>query len=155
MAILQQTTVTSYDANVTASASTIICTNPTSVQQWAGFVGVQTPYYDTVNNYADILSTNSGFTWVVGFIAMPANQSYNTSHAFWFALSRYGLQFNWLTNDGLLGLSRYQDPGNADISHLRITNLYNASWAYGNYHINATIFTPSNSISSTYLTRMN
>lgn len=155
MAILQPTTVTTYDANVSATAETILCSNPSSVQQWAGFVGVQTPYYDSYNNYANILSNTGGYTWIVGFIAMPANQSYNTSHSFWFALSRYGLEYNWLTNDSLLGLSRYQDPNNPDINYLRITNLYNAYWAYGNYHINATIFTPNNSISSSYLTRIN
>lgn len=155
MASLQGTTVTTYTASTSASASTIVCTNSSSVQQWSGFVGVQTPYYDPTGNYADILANTDGYNWVVGYVAIPANQSYNTSHAFWFALSRYGLEYTWLENDNLMGLSRYQDPNNPNINYLRVTNTYNASWAYAYYHVNVNVFTPNSSITSSYLTRVN
>ena len=155
MANLQTTTATNFTVSTSSTAATIRCSNSISVQQWAGFVGIQTPYYDPSGNFANVFANTAGYTWITGYIAVPANQSYNTSHAFYFALSRYGLDYTWTFNDGLLGLSLYQDPTNPNINYLRMTNNYNASWAYGNYHLNMTVFTPVNAISSSYLTRVN
>jgi len=157
MASLQATTVTIYSATTSATASTILNTTASSVQQWAAYVGVPTPYNSALN-YADLIGNNNGYAWIMGHVSIPANQSYNSCHDFWFALSRYGIKTSFAsTNDGLLGLSHYQDPGNANINYLRITNNYNASWAYGNYHVCATIFTGSanNSVISSVLTRIN
>jgi hypothetical protein len=157
MASLQGTTVTTFNATTSATASSIWNTSSGSVQQWAGYVGVPTPYNSNLN-YADLIGNNNGYAWIMGHVSIPANQSYNSCHDFWFALSRYGIKTSFVTtNDGLLGLSHYQDPGNANINYLRITNNYNASWAYGNYHVCATIFTGSanNSVISSVLTRIN
>lgn len=155
MASLQGTTVTTFNATTSTTASTIINTKAGSVQQWAGFVGVPTPYYDPTGNYADILGNTNGYGWIVGYVSCPANQSYNTAHDFWFALSLYGLKYGFgVTNDGLMGVSTWTS-GNT--SYLRITNTYNAPWAYGNYHVNVTVFTgnTNTAITSSYLTRIN
>ena len=157
MASLQGTTVTTYNATTSASANTILNTSVGSVQQWAGYVGVPTPY-NSASNYADILYNTNGYAWIVGYVSIPANQSYNSTHDFWFALSRYGIKTTTgATFDGLMTLSHFQDPGNVNINYLRVTNTYNASWAYGNYHVCATIFTGSSnsSVISSYLTRIN
>lgn len=154
MASLQASTTTSLTTD-SSTAGSIICTNSSSVQQWSGYAGVPTPYYDPFGNYVNIFANTGGYAWVTGFVAVPANQSYNTNHAFYFALSRYGLEYTWCFNDGLMGLSVYQDPSDANINYLRVTNLYNASWAYAHYHFNVTVFTPSNSITSSILTRIN
>ena len=158
MASLHGTTVTTFNATPSATASSILNTSAGSVQQWAGYVGVPTPYYEPSNNFTNLIGNNNGYAWIMGHVSIPANQSYNSCHDFWFALSRYGIKTSFVTtNDGLLGLSHYQDPGNANINYLRITNNYNASWAYGNYHVCATIFTGSanNSVISSVLTRIN
>jgi len=154
MASLQGTTVTTYNATTSASANTILNTSVGSVQQWAGYVGVPTPY-NSASNYADILYNTNGYAWIVGYVSMPANQSYNTAHDFWFALSLYGLKYTFgVTNDGLMGLSTYTSGNN---SYLRVTNNYNASWAYANYHCNVTVFcgSSSSSVASSVLTRVN
>jgi hypothetical protein len=155
MASLQGTTSTTLSATASITADTILCTTAGSVQQWSGYVGIQTPYYDPSNNYADVLYNTNGYGWIMGYISCPANQSYNSSHEFWFALSLYGLKTQTgPTWDGLLGLSTWTSGNN---SYLRFTNLYNASWAYGNYHVNATVFTgnSNSSIASSILTRVN
>ena len=157
MASLQTTNVTTFSATTSASASSILNSAVGSVQQWAGYVGVPTPYNSALN-YADLIGNNNGYAWIMGHVSIPANQSYNSCHDFWFALSRYGIKTSFAsTNDGLLGLSHYQDPGNANINYLRITNNYNASWAYGNYHVCLTVFAGSanNSVISSVLTRIN
>jgi hypothetical protein len=154
MAALQGTTVTTYNATTSASANTILNTSVGSVQQWAGYVGVPTPY-NSASNYADILYNTNGYAWIVGYVSMPANQSYNTAHDFWFALSLYGLKYTFgVTNDGLMGLSTYTSGNN---SYLRVTNNYNAPWAYANYHCNVTVFCGSSSsaVASSVLTRVN
>ena len=158
MASLQGTTVTTFNATTSASASTILNSAVGSVQQWSGYVGVPTPHFEPSNNFANLIGNNNGYAWIMGYVSIPANQSYNTTHDFWFALSRYGIKTIWgATNDGLLGLSHYQDPNNVNINYLRITNNYNASWAYGHYHVCATIFTggANNSVISSVLTRIN
>lgn len=158
MASLQGTTVTTYNATTQASASTILNTSNNSIQQWAGYVGVPTPYYEPSNNFVNLIGNNNGYSWIMGYVSIPANQSYNTAHDFHFALSRYGLKASfYTTNDGLMGLSHYQDPNNANINYLRITNNYNASWAYGNYHVNVTVFSPNcnSCVISSVLTRIN
>lgn len=158
MASLQTTTVTTLSATTSATATSILNTSAGSVQQWAGYVGVPTPYYEPSNNFTNLIGNNNGYVWIMGYISIPANQSYNTTHDFWFALSRYGLKtLIGATNDGLLGLSHYQDPGNVNINYLRITNNYNAYWAYGHYHVCATVFTGNvnNSVISSVLTRIN
>ena len=58
MASLQATTVTTYSATTSATASTILNTTASSVQQWAGYVGVPTPY-NSVLNYADLIGNNN------------------------------------------------------------------------------------------------
>lgn len=154
MASLQSTTVTTYNATTSASANTILNTTAGSIQQWAGYVGVPTPY-NSSSNYADILYNTNGYAWIVGYVSIPANQSYNTAHDFWFALSLYGLKYSWgVTNDGLMSLSTYTSGNN---SYLRVTNTYNASWAYANYHVNVTVFTgnSNSSVASSVLTRVN
>ena len=158
MATLLSTTGTTISATTSATASTVLNTTAGSIQQWAGYVGVQTPYNDPVNNYVNLIGNTNGYAWIIGYISAPANQSYNSSHDFWFALSRYGIKTNaGSTFDGLMSLSHYQEPSNPNINYLRLTNTYNASWAYGNYHICATIFTgtDSNCIISSHLTRIN
>ena len=156
MASLQATTVTTYSATTSATASTILNTTAGSVQQWAGYVGVPTPYYEPSNNFVNLIGNNNGYAWITGYVSIPANQSYNSTHDFWFALSRYGIKTTTgATFDGLMTLSHFQDPGNVNINYLRVTNTYNASWAYGNYHLNMTVFTPVNAITSSYLTRVN
>jgi hypothetical protein len=158
MANLQTTTVTTYNATTQASASTILNTSNNSIQQWAGYVGVQTPYYDSVNNFVNLIGNNNGYSWIMGYVSIPANQSYNSAHDFYFALSRYGIKTTASTTfDGLMSLSHYQDPNNANINYLRVTNTYNASWAYGNYHVNVTVFSPNcnNCVISPVLTRIN
>lgn len=158
MASLQGTTVTTFNATTSASASSILNSAVGSVQQWAGYVGVPTPYYEPSNNFVNLIGNNNGYAWIMGYISIPANQSYNSCHDFWFALSRYGLKtLAGATFDGLMSLSHYQDPNNVDINYLRLTNTYNASWAYGNYHVCATVFTGSanNSVISSVLTRIN
>jgi hypothetical protein len=158
MASLQATTVTTYSATTSATASTILNTTAGSVQQWAGYVGVPTPYYEPSNNFVNLIGNNNGYAWITGYVSIPANQSYNSTHDFWFALSRYGIKTTTgATFDGLMTLSHFQDPGNVNINYLRVTNTYNASWAYGNYHVCATIFTGSSnsSVISSYLTRIN
>ena len=158
MASLQGTTVTTYSATTSATASTILNTTAGSVQQWAGYVGVPTPYYEPSNNFVNLIGNNNGYAWITGYVSIPANQSYNSTHDFWFALSRYGIKTTTgATFDGLMTLSHFQDPGNVNINYLRVTNTYNASWAYGNYHVCATIFTGSanNSVISSVLTRIN
>jgi hypothetical protein len=158
MASLLGTTGTTINIPTSISATHILNNSVSSVQQWAGYVGVPTPYYEPSNNFVNLLGNNNGYAWIVGYLSIPANQSYNSCHDFWFALSRYGVKIlAGATNDGLLTLSHYQDPGNANINYIRLTNTYNASWAYGNYHICATVFTgsASNSIISSYLTRIN
>lgn len=158
MATLQATTVTTFNATTSATASTILNTSVGSVQQWAGYVGVQTPYYDPVNNYVDLIGNNNGYAWIMGYISMPANQSYNSTHDFWFAVSRYGIKTaTGSTFDGLMSFSHYQDPNNVNINYLRVFNTYNESWAYGNYHVCATVFTGSsnNSVISSALIRIN
>lgn len=158
MASLQGTSGTVINVSTSATATSILNTSTSSVQQWAGYVGVPTPYYEPSNNFVNLLGNNNGYAWIVGYLSIPANQSYNSCHDFWFALSRYGVKIlAGSTNDGLLTLSHYQDPNNANINYIRLTNTYNASWAYGNYHICATVFTGSanNSIISSYLTRIN
>jgi len=158
MASLQNTTVTTFNATTSASASSILNNAVGSVQQWAGYVGVPTPYYEPSNNFANLIGNNNGYAWIMGYVSIPANQSYNTAHDFWFALSRYGIKTTFAaTNDGLLGLSHFQDPGNANINYLRITNLYNVPWGYGHYHVCVTVFTGSanNSVISSVLTRIN
>jgi len=158
MASLQATTVTTLSATTSATASSILNTSAGSVQQWAGYVGVPTPFFEPSNNFVNLIGNNNGYAWITGYISIPANQSYNSSHDFWFALSRYGLKtLAGSTFDGLMTLSHFQDPGNVNINYLRLTNTYNASWAYGNYHVCATIFSGStnNSIISSVLTRIN
>lgn len=155
MANLQSTNVPTYNATTSITANTILNTSAGSVQQWAGYVGIQTPYYDPSGNYADILYNTNGYAWIMGYISCPANQSYNSGHDFWFALSLYGLKtLAGCTFDGLMTLSTWTSGNN---SYLRLTNTYNASWAYGNYHVNATIFTgnSNSSVASSYLTRVN
>jgi hypothetical protein len=95
MANLQTTTATNFTVSTSSTAATIRCSNSISVQQWAGFVGIQTPYYDPTGNFANVFANTAGYTWITGYIAVPANQSYNTNHAFYFALSRYGLDYTW------------------------------------------------------------
>lgn len=158
MASLQTTTVTTLSATTSATASSILNTSAGSVQQWAGYVGVPTPFDQPSNNFVNLLGNNNGYAWIVGYISIPANQSYNSTHDFWFALSRYGLKtLAGSTFDGLMTLSHVQDSGNVNINYLRLTNTYNASWAFGNYHVCATIFTGStnNSVISSHLTRIN
>ena len=141
MASLQATTVTTLSATTSATASSILNTSVGSVQQWAGYVGVPTPFYEPSNNFVNLIGNNNGYAWITGYISIPANQSYNSSHDFWFALSRYGIKtLTGSTFDGLMTFSHVQDSGNANINYLRITNTYNASWAYGNYHVCATVF---------------
>lgn len=155
MATLQATTATTFNATTSTSATTILNTSIGSIQQWSGYVGVPTPYYDPVNNYADILVNTNGYAWITGYVSCPANQSYNSSHDFWFALSLYGLRFAYgVTWDGLMSVSTWTSGNN---SYLRIINDYNAPWAYGNYHVNATVFSGNSntSITSSYLTRVN
>ncbi len=158
MASLQNTTVTTFNASTSASANSILNSAVGSVQQWAGYVGVPTPYYEPSNNFVNLIGNNNGYAWIMGYVSIPANQSYNTTHDFWFALSRYGIKTNTgATWDGLMSLSHYQDPNNANINYLRVTNTYNASWAYANYHVCVTVFTGSanNSVISSVLTRIN
>jgi hypothetical protein len=158
MASLQATTVTTLSATTSATASSILNTSAGSVQQWAGYVGVPTPFFEPSNNFVNLIGNNNGYSWITGYVSIPANQSYNSSHDFWFALSRYGLKtLAGSTFDGLMTLSHFQDPGNVNINYLRITNTYNASWAYGNYHVCATVFSGStnNSVISSVLTRIN
>jgi hypothetical protein len=158
MASLQATTVTTYSATTSATASTILNTTAGSVQQWAGYVGVPTPYYEPSNNFVNLIGNNNGYAWITGYVSIPANQSYNSTHDFWFALSRYGIKTTTgATFDGLMTLSHFQDPGNVNINYLRVTNTYNASWAFGNYHVCATVFSGSanNSVISSVLTRIN
>ena len=158
MASLQATTVTTLSATTSATASSILNTSVGSVQQWAGYVGVPTPFYEPSNNFVNLIGNNNGYAWITGYISIPANQSYNSSHDFWFALSRYGIKtLTGSTFDGLMTFSHVQDSGNANINYLRITNTYNASWAYGNYHVCATVFSGStnNSVISSVLTRIN
>jgi len=158
MASLQGTTVTTLNATTSATASYVLNSAVGSVQQWAGYVGVPTPYYEPSNNFVNLLGNNNGYAWIMGHVSIPANQSYNSCHDFWFALSRYGIKVNYgATFDGLMSISHFQDPNNANINYLRITNTYNASWAYGNYHVCATVFTGSanNSVISSVLTRIN
>jgi hypothetical protein len=155
MANLQTTTVTTFNATTSISASTVLNESTSSIQQWAGYVGIQTPNVDPVNNYADILVNTNGYAWINGYVSIPANQSYNTAHDFWFALSLYGLKIaTGVTWDGLMGVSTWTSGNN---SYLRITNNYNAPWAFGNYHVNVTAFTGNskNSITSSVLTRIN
>ena len=155
MANLQTTTVTTFNATTSISASTVLNESTSSIQQWAGYVGIQTPNVDPVNNYADILVNTNGYAWINGYVSIPANQSYNTAHDFWFALSLYGLKIaTGVTWDGLMGVSTWTSGNN---SYLRITNNYNAPWAFGNYHVNITAFTGNskNSITSSVLTRIN
>lgn len=155
MANLQTTTVTTFNATTSISANTVLNESTSSIQQWAGYVGIQTPNVDPVNNYADILVNTNGYAWINGYVSIPANQSYNTAHDFWFALSLYGLKIaTGVTWDGLMGVSTWTSGNN---SYLRITNNYNAPWAFGHYHVNVTAFTGSskNSITSSVLTRIN
>jgi hypothetical protein len=158
MASLQATTVTTYSATTSATASTILNTTAGSVQQWAGYVGVPTPYYEPSNNFVNLIGNNNGYAWITGYVSIPANQSYNSTHDFWFALSRYGIKTTTgATFDGLMTLSHFQDPGNVNINYLRVTNTYNASWAFGNYHVCVTVFSGSanTSVISSVLTRIN
>ena len=158
MAVLTTTTTTTLAPSTSASANTILCSSTSSIQQWAGYVFVVTPYYDAVNNYVDLIGNTNGYGWVTGIIEVGANQSYNSSHQFTFALSRYGIKtLNGPTFDSLMSLSHYQDPSNANTNYLRVTNTYNAAWANANYHFNCTIFTGSSNscITSSYLTRLN
>ena len=158
MASLQATTVTTYSATTSATASTILNTTSGSVQQWAGYVGVPTPYYEPSNNFVNLIGNNNGYAWITGYVSIPANQSYTSTHDFWFALFRYGIKTTTgATFDGLMTLSHYQDPGNVNINYLRVTNTYNASWAFGNYHVCVTVFSGSanNSVISSVLTRIN
>jgi hypothetical protein len=158
MAVLANSTVTTLTATTSATSNVILCTATSSIQQWAGQVGVQTPYYDPVNNYVDLLGNNNGYNWITGIVEVGAYQSYNSSHQFMFALSRYGVKTSTgPTFDGLMSLSHYQDPNNANINYLRVTNLYNASWAYGYYQFNCIIFSGSSSSSviSSVLSRIN
>ena len=158
MANLQASTATTYNATTQASASTILNTSNNSIQQWAGYVGVPTPHFEPSNNFVNLIGNNNGYSWILGYVSIPANQSYNTAHDFYFALSRYGVKATFAsTNDGLLGISHFQDPNNVNINYLRITNNYNASWAYGNYHVNVTVFSPNcnNCVISSVLTRIN
>jgi hypothetical protein len=155
MASLQGTTVTTLNATTSTSANTVLNTSVSSIQQWAGYVGIETPHFDSVNNYADILVNTNGYAWITGYVSIPANQSYNTAHDFWFALSLYGIKIaTGVTWDGLMGVSTWTSGNN---SYLRITNNYNAPWAFGNYHVNVTVFTGnSNSrVTSSLLTRIN
>lgn len=148
------TTLTNLTASTSLSANTILNSTVGSVQQWCGYVGVPTPY-NSSSNYADILYNTNGYAWILGYVSIPANQSYNTAHDFWFALSLYGLKYTWgVTNDGLMSLSTYTSGNN---SYLRVTNTYNASWAYANYHCNVTVFTgnSTSSVGSSVLTRVN
>lgn len=158
MAVLTTSTATTLTATTSATSNVILCTATSSIQQWAGYVGVQTPYYDPVNNYVDLIGNTNGYGWITGIVEVGANQSYNSSHQFMFALSRYGIKTaTGPTWDGLMSLSHYQDPGNANINYLRVTNTYNASWAYGNYHFNCIIFTGSSNscVTSSVLARVN
>ena len=148
------TTATTLFATSATNGTRIWNSTVSSVQQWAGYVGVPTPY-NSASNYADILYNTNGYGWIMGHVSIPANQSYNTAHDFWFALSLYGLKYTWgVTNDGLMTLSTYTSGNN---SYLRVTNTYNASWAYANYHCNVTVFTGSSnsSVGSSVLTRVN
>jgi hypothetical protein len=155
MANLQGTTITTLNATTSTSANTVLNTSVISIQQWAGYVGIQTPHFDAVNNYADILVNTNGYAWITGYVSIPANQSYNTAHDFWFALSLYGIKIaTGVTWDGLMGVSTWTSGNN---SYLRITNNYNASWAFGHYHVNVTVFTgnSNSSVTSSVLTRIN
>lgn len=158
MANLQTSTATTLQANTSATGNIILTTSNSSIQQWAAYVFIVTPYYDPNNNYVNLLANNNGYAWICGTVDVGANQSYNSSHQFWFALSRYGLTVKTgPTWDGLMSLSHYQDPNNANINYLRVTNTYNASWANGNYHFNCAIFTgnSASAITSSYLSRLN
>lgn len=158
MATLKTTTATTFQSNTTATGSVILTSADSSIQQWAGYVFIVTPYYDPVNNYADVIVNNNGYSWICGTCDVGANQSYNTSHQFWFGLSRYGLKVKTgPTWDSLMSLSVYQNPSNPNINALRITNTYNASWANGHYHFNFNIFTgnSASSITSSYVSRLN
>lgn len=158
MASLQGTTVTTYNATTQVSANTVLNTSNNSIQQWAGYVGVPTPYYEPSNNFVDLIGNTNGYSWIMGYVSIPANQSYNTAHDFHFAVSRYGIKTaSYCTFDGLMSLSHYQDPNNPNINYLRVTNTYNASWAYGHYHVNVTVFSPNcnNCVISSVLTRIN
>lgn len=157
MAILQNTTATTFTATTSTTSGKILCNAQSSMQLWCGYVGVQTPYYDPVNNYVDLIANTNGWNWITGMVDVGAYQSYNSSHQFWFALSRYGIKTTaGPTWDSLMSLSHYQDPNNANINYLRVTNLYNASWGFGNYHFMCTIFTgnSNSSVVSSVLERL-
>lgn len=157
MASLQGTTVTTYNATTQVSANTVLNTSNNSIQQWASYVGVPTPF-DSNLNFVDLIGNTNGYSWIMGYVSIPANQSYNTAHDFHFALSRYGLKAAYYTtNDGLMSISHHQDPNNANINYLRLTNIYNASWAFGHYHVNVNVFSPNcnNCVISSVLTRIN
>jgi len=76
MASLQNTTVTTFNATTSASASSILNSAVGSVQQWAGYVGVPTPYYEPSNNFVNLIGNNNGYAWIMGYVSIPANQSY-------------------------------------------------------------------------------
>jgi hypothetical protein len=149
MASLQGTTVTTLTASTSISASNNICSYAYSTQQWAG-----TPSL-AINASMDLIGNTGGYSWIMGYMDVGAHQSYNSSHQFWFALSRYGIKTKTAaTWDNCFALSYYQDPGNPDINYLRCTNTYNQP---AGYHINARIFAGKNSnfIISSYLYRLN
>lgn len=158
MANLQTSTATTLQANTTATGNVILTNTASSIQQWAAYVFIVTPYYDANNNYADVITNNNGYFWICGTCDVGANQSYNSSHQFWFALSRYGIKVKTgPTFDGFMSLSWYQNPSNPNINSLRVTNTYNQSWANGHYHFNFNIFSGNSvsAVSSSYLSRLN
>lgn len=157
MANLVNTSAPTFTATTSTSSGRILCTAANSMQMWAGYVGVETPYYAPSGNFVNLIGNTAGYNWIMGQVFVGANQSYNSSHAFWFALSRYGIKTvlgpAW---DGLMSLEHYQDPGNANINYLRVVNTYNASWAYGNYHFCCTIFSggAEGNVTSAHLIRI-
>jgi hypothetical protein len=156
MANLVSTTATTFNATTSTTTGRILCTAGNSMQMWAGYVGIETPFY-SANNYADLICNTNGYNWIMGLVFVGANQSYNSSHSFWFALSRYGVKYaTGPAYDGLIGLGHYQDPNNANNNFLRFYNTYNASWAYGNYHFCCTIFSggAEGNVTSSFLTRI-
>lgn len=155
MATLVNTTAPQWTAATTSSAPKTLCSNDRALQQWGGTVYIVSPYY-SATNYVDVFANINGYMWVTGFLSFMAHQSYNSSQQIWFALSRYGLEMtSGPTNDSLITFSRYEDPSNANISHMRFTNQYNTSWGNANCHINITLFPgySSTSITSPHLIR--
>jgi hypothetical protein len=158
MANLQNTTVPTLTATSGSSAIYSLNTTSGALQQWGGQPYIISPYYDSVNNYVNLIANTNGYAWITGFCQFIGYQSYFTTQQFWFGLSRYGLQTtSGPSNDQLVVPVHYQDPGNPDINWLRLVNVYNAPWANATLNLTILVYPgiSSNNITSSVLTRYN